>query len=114
MNFAPSADRLAVVVGDAGCRVRVSLIGELDFDETDRLLAAVAGAIDRFVPAHVVLDATELTFLDSAGIRALLQCRDAAEQVGAGLSVEGVSPMVYQVLRITELVEFLGVTRAAA
>ncbi|MFC4068323.1 STAS domain-containing protein [Actinoplanes subglobosus] len=112
MNFAQSAHRLTLVVGeaDADARVRVGLIGELDFDEADRLRDAVDGAIEQFGPAHVALDATELAFLDSAGIRALLQCRDSAEKVGATLSVEGVSPIVHQVLRVTELLEYLRVT----
>jgi anti-anti-sigma factor len=115
MNFAHSAKRLNLVVGGSGSggRVRVSLIGELDYDETDRLRDTVAGAIDRWAPAHVSLDATGLTFLDSAGIRALLECRDLAGKAGAGLSVENVSPIVHQVLRVTELLGHLSVTVAA-
>jgi stage II sporulation protein AA (anti-sigma F factor antagonist) len=115
MNFAHSTTRLSVVVGAVrpGGRVLVGLTGELDCDETERLRDAVAGALARWAPAHVALDATGLTFLDSAGIRALLECRDLAEKAGAGLSVEGVSTIVYQVLRVTELLEHLGVTVTA-
>ncbi|GIE77039.1 hypothetical protein Aph02nite_29890 [Actinoplanes philippinensis] len=113
MKFTPSTSRLTVVAGEADSdgRVLIRLIGELDYDETERLREAVAGAVGRWVPAHVTMDATELTFLDSAGIRALLECRDLADKIGAGLSVEGVSPIVFQVLRVTELLEHLAVTR---
>jgi stage II sporulation protein AA (anti-sigma F factor antagonist) len=116
MNFAHSTNRLALVVAEPGAdgRVRVGLTGELDYDETDRLRDAVAAAIDRWAPPHVTLDATGMTFLDSAGIRALLECRDLAEKVGAGLSVEGVSPIVHQVLRVTELLDHLSVVAAPA
>jgi stage II sporulation protein AA (anti-sigma F factor antagonist) len=114
MTSAHFINRLTVVADAARSgRVRVRLIGELDFDETERVQSAVAAAIERWAPAHVALDATGLTFLDSAGIRALLECRELAERAGAGLSVEGVSPIVHQVLSITELLEHLGVTVTA-
>ncbi|BEL04688.1 hypothetical protein Q0Z83_028790 [Actinoplanes sichuanensis] len=114
MNFGHSTIRLTVSVGpleDDG-RLRVSLIGELDHDEADRLRVAVSDAVDRFAPRHVTLDATELTFLDSAGIRALLECRDLVEKAGAGMSVSQVSPIVHQVLKVTELLDYLAVSAA--
>ncbi|WP_433788458.1 STAS domain-containing protein [Actinoplanes sp. CA-252034] len=112
MKFAHATSRLTVVVGEAdsdGC-IRVALIGEFDYDETRQVTEAVSGVVDRCVPTHVTLDATKLTFLDSAGIRALLECRALTDKVGAGLSVEGVTPIVFQVLRVTELVDYLAVT----
>jgi anti-anti-sigma factor len=114
MHFAHPADRLTVVVQepDADRQVRILLRGELDSDETGRLSDAVAEAIQRHVPARLVLDATELGFLDSAGIRALLHCQNLAERAGAELSVWEASPIVYQVLQVTHLLDYLGVTAA--
>ncbi|MEU4155319.1 STAS domain-containing protein [Actinoplanes sp. NPDC026670] len=115
MNFGHSTIRLTVLAGplEADGQVRVSLIGELDHDEAGRLRDAVSDTVERLAPRHVTLDAAELTFLDSAGIRALLECRDLAEKAGASLSVAEVSPIVFQVLRVTELVDYLAVTRAS-
>jgi anti-sigma B factor antagonist len=58
---------------------RITLRGELDLATTGQLEAALAEAGGR-----VVLDLTALTFMDSTGVRVLLE---AAERAGDGLRI---------------------------
>jgi anti-anti-sigma factor len=82
---------------------QVRLTGELDGEETERLRAGFADLVQRHAPAPIHIDATGLTFLDSAGIRALLTCRRMAERAGSRMSMPRVHPSVLQVLQITGL-----------
>ncbi|BBH70782.1 hypothetical protein ACTI_74670 [Actinoplanes sp. OR16] len=90
--------------------IHVTLAGELDREECELLEAHIADLVKQHAPAPILLDATRLTFLDSAGIRALVSCLDLSEQAGSPLSMPEVSPIVFQVLRVTELLSVFGVT----
>ena len=95
--------------GDGSVRVR--LAGELDRDETGRLEARVAEVVRQHAPAPIHLDATRVTFVDSAGLSSLLACRDITERAGSQLSIPLASPAVFQVLEITELLTVFGLAR---
>lgn len=106
------AARLGIVVAapDATGDLPVTLTGELDADEAERLHTALAQALSRHTVTRLCLNASALTFVDSGGVRALLQCRDLAERSGIRFTAEQVHPNVYQVLEITGLVELLAAT----
>lgn len=93
--------------------IQVSLAGELDSEEADRLRAGVADLLQRHAPAPIRLDASRLTFLDSAGIRALLTCRRMTEQAGSRMSIPRVHRNVFQVLQVTGLLTAFGVVEQA-
>jgi stage II sporulation protein AA (anti-sigma F factor antagonist) len=94
--------------------IRVVLAGELDQEEADRLHAGIEEVVQRHAPASIDIDATQLTFLDSAGIRALLTCHRSAGQNGSRMSISQVHPHVFQVLEITGLLELFAVVEKAA
>src|SRR5438309_1513035 len=56
----------------AGSRAVVALDGELDFSEAHTLAAALLAA-EREEPRHLVVDLAELTFIDAAGMRVLVE-----------------------------------------
>jgi anti-anti-sigma factor len=58
-------------------------------------------------PLAVVIDLTELTFLDSSGIRCLCLAAKEAAAVGCRLLLQNPSPAVLQVLEITGVDELL-------
>ncbi|MEU4690118.1 STAS domain-containing protein [Actinoplanes sp. NPDC023714] len=89
--------------------VPVILAGEFDRDETGRFETHIAGLVRQHAPAPIRIDATAVSFLDSAGINALLVCRDLAERAGSALSIPVASPVVFQVLQITELLSLFHV-----
>ncbi|GAA1593977.1 STAS domain-containing protein [Actinoplanes couchii] len=109
------ATRLDITVAEPApaADLLVTLAGELDADETEGLHTTLSAALVTHAPARLRLDASMLTFIDSGGVRALLQCHDMAARAGVPLLIERVHPNVYQVLEITGLVEILGATRVS-
>jgi anti-sigma B factor antagonist len=83
-------------------RVRVS--GDLDLQTTPELEAVLARNARQ---AHeVVLDLSEVTFVDSTGISLIIQTDAVSRQDGFGLSMT-VSPPVLRVLRLCDLERLL-------
>jgi anti-anti-sigma factor len=93
--------------------LHVSLGGEFDRDVAAPLVTAISTAIQRDVPKAVRIDASALTFLDSGGIHALLNCQDAAVRAGASFSIDHAGPNVHRVLELTGLLALLNVTQDA-
>jgi anti-sigma B factor antagonist len=91
---------------------RVVLSGEVDALNADQLRDAVVEVLSGHRPGHIEIDLDGVTFLDSAGIRALVGCHADAEQAECRLTVTAPRPAVYRVLEITGLLEHLGVTRS--
>jgi anti-anti-sigma factor len=85
------APTLVVMTRRDGSALVVVLRGELDLDGTEQLRRVVRPELDDATSA-VTLDFTELSFVDSAGLQAVLDIRDAAEDAGIGFTVRGVQP----------------------
>ena len=79
---------------------RVRLIGEMDMEE-QRYADLVTDGVIASKPATVELDLSELRFLDSSGMRALLQARKVAQELGVRLVLDDPQPTVRKVLEIT-------------
>jgi stage II sporulation protein AA (anti-sigma F factor antagonist) len=89
-----------------GGHVVVELEGELDLHGSDRLAVEVQQALRE--PVELLeLDATRLTFADSAGLRAVLMARDEAESHGATFRIIAVSAPVGRVIEIAGLSDLL-------
>jgi anti-sigma B factor antagonist len=80
----------------------VTLAGELDLHSSDLLATTVDDALAG-APGVVEIDAGDLTFADSAGLRALLSAREAAEQRGVALRLGRISPALGRLLDMTGL-----------
>ena len=85
----------------------VALGGEMDTHTAPRLTQALEAVFVGPDPT-IVIDASELKFLDSSGISALLQLRQRAIDAGGTLRLRTVSPAVRRVIEITGLVGVLG------
>jgi anti-sigma B factor antagonist len=94
----------AVEVATANGSTLVVVTGEFDLVLADEFeLKAIAG--DGAI--HVSLSA--VTFLDSAGVRALVNVHNTAAGEGRALRVVDANPVVRRVLEICELEELLGI-----
>jgi anti-sigma B factor antagonist len=93
-------DRLAVAVApDGPGRFVVTLAGELDLAAAEGFWAELEPLIE---PAGVVvLDGTELSFLDSSGLRILLLANGRATQLGARLRLVAPQRAVRRTLQLT-------------
>ena len=56
---------------------------------------------------HLVVDATEVTFIDSTGVNALIRARERAELLGGSLHVVSDVSCVRRVLEVTQLTRVL-------
>lgn len=82
----------------------VRLVGELTVDHTEELERHLRGAAAE-APSRVVLDASELTFICSSALGALLEFRKALRDRDATLRLSGAPPQIAEVFRRTRLAE---------
>jgi anti-sigma B factor antagonist len=82
------------------CEV-IELAGELDFTTAQHLEAV----LDRMlvVPKHIIVDMSQLTFIDSTGLRLLLR---ASTLVDGRMWVRGASRHVSRVLELSGVAKF--------
>lgn len=87
--------------GDA-CVVAVS--GDIDIGNADDLAAVGGLAAESLAKGNrLVIDLADVQFMDSTGLGALLQIRDAAARQGQRVELRSVRPRVEKLIRITGL-----------
>ena len=85
-----------------------ALSGELDMAVTGRFLEAVQPAIDE--NRDVTLDLSELTFLDSSGVKAFAEAGQRAARCGAAIVLRSPSRSALRVLEMVCADSFAGLT----
>lgn len=80
--------------------------GELDIATAPRLQVAIDEVLGS-QPGKVLLELRDVSFLDLSGIRVLVDARNALEQQGAALVIDGMSGAVSQVLETAGLLTSL-------
>jgi anti-anti-sigma factor len=93
---------------DDQARARLLVSGEIDRDTGEQLAEAVDTLLDDHDPDTIEVDAAAVTFLDSSGIRHLLDFRAAADRRDCRLVLTRPAPVVFQVLEMTGLLEHFG------
>jgi anti-sigma B factor antagonist len=95
-------DRLTVVTRSDGPRVILAFAGELDVTSAagaeEAMLLACADVSDR-----MILDLTDLAFMDSTGVRVLVRARRRLAERGAAIELAGLTPSVSRIIHITGL-----------
>jgi len=96
------APRLDIERRSADGRTQViALRGELDVGTVNRFGAALGEAVQGRQGAVVVADLTQLTFMDSSGLAAMLGALRELSRVGGRLVVACANPTVLRVFQIT-------------
>ena len=88
----------------------ITVAGEIDMDNSADLLHEVVRLLPRHGTDQVDLDLGEVTFLGSAGVLALVQCREIAEQRGSRFGISQAHRNVRQVLTICQLTDLFHLT----
>lgn len=83
----------------------VSFQGELDFQSVRFISAALREPLSER-RRTVVLDMSELSFIDSSGLGVLIRMKREVELLEGRLLVSGVSPAVQRVIDVTRLNEW--------
>ena len=89
--------------------MRVALVGELDAHTAPRFADAVAPGLASGDVRYLIVDATELSFMDSSGISELLRLKNFLAERGGSFRLDGAGAIVRRVLEITGLTEILDV-----
>jgi anti-anti-sigma factor len=82
-----------------GERLTVRVAGDIDLSTADKLRETLEEAVSR--AREVRVDLAAVTFLDSTGIRALVQGYRAAQARGSAFYVIGAQQWVAKVLEVT-------------
>lgn len=97
---------ISVARGDAATRV-VTVAGEIDMAAAPNIHSAVATVLQDEGVRELVLDFADVTFLDCAGITALLEVVRRARARGASASLIHCRPVVLRVLDATGVTDRL-------
>ena len=108
MSMSPSLFSYSIASTDG--RTTLSLRGELDMSCTIEL-EAITGALSSFEGTDLVVDLSELSFLDSTGLSYLLKARETLRQRGKRVQVVGAHGGVLKVIKVTGLTDVLNVVR---
>jgi anti-anti-sigma factor len=84
----------------------VEVSGEIDMVTAPKL-QAVLDEVAGSQPSKVLLELKDVSFLDSSGIRVLVNAQNAFKQQGVGLAIDGMSGAVAQVLETSGLLASL-------
>lgn len=103
-SLEPQASHLVEVRGDV---VRVHLRGELDLAVAAEVSSWLEKALDEHAGKDLEVDLSALDFLDSSGIRALLNAYRATTARGLAFRVVGATGGVREVLEIVDVHELL-------
>ena len=76
----------------------IALSGEIDHHGAREMMSQLDDAIATRLPAHLVLDMSGITFMDSSGIAVLLRARRQLEHIGGTLRVTGIPAQARRVL----------------
>ncbi len=85
-----------------GHRIVIAPNGELDLATAPELAERMAEALEPGLD-EVVLQLTDVEFLDLAGIRAIAQCERLAEDQGASFIVTGPQPQAQRLFELCAL-----------
>ena len=104
----PAWQPFSVLVSTNGDRATVALRGELDLSGVDRARQAIEQAEDTNAPL-LVLDLSELDFIDSTGLEVMLRAARRAHDDGRRLIVARPSRYVRRLLELTAIDQSLDI-----
>jgi anti-anti-sigma factor len=92
--------KLQIRVQNAHGPAIVRLTGEIDLSNAARLQDQLSLLVEQ---GHVVVDLSEVTFIDSTGLTAFIIGHRRASAAGTGLHLAGASGTVQRLLELTQL-----------
>jgi anti-anti-sigma factor len=98
--------QLGITTRDTSGVPQLVLSGEFDLAGIPEFADALA-ALEATKPQAVVIDLTDLVFMDSSGLRALVTANDRAKRAGRRLAIVPGPPQVRRVFEITQTAEHL-------
>jgi anti-sigma B factor antagonist len=94
---------------ETAAEVVINLIGEMDLGTVDEARRPMMAAIGGDDTRALIIDMSELRFIDSTGIRLLLEAQAASRADSNRLRFRGIRPEVAQTLRVTRVDDQLAI-----
>lgn len=91
---------MAVRIQVTGEVVTAFLQGELDHHAARQMRETIDAAIDMNMPTLLILDFSEVEFMDSSGIGLVMGRYRLLSKTGAQLHVQGMAPNIYKVMKL--------------
>lgn len=94
---------MPVKCSEQGRTLTARLAGEIDHHAAKEIMGELAEQIDAALPEHLVLELSEVTFMDSSGIAVLLNAWRRVGQLNGTMVVRHAPPQANKVLRAAGL-----------
>ncbi len=91
-----------------GNTMTIALKGHIDSANAPEVEREIGEALDREVPEQLILDAQELEYISSAGLRIILRLRKEMKT----LKIINVAPEVYEIFDMTGFTEMVDISKA--
>jgi anti-anti-sigma factor len=100
--------RVRTVVSEPATPSTTTLVvsGDIDLDGAPELVRTARAALEQR-PDALVLSIAEATFVDSGGLRALLEIEQLTARLGVGFELRHVAPRLERLLTLTGLAHLL-------
>ena len=102
MEHPPDLLTVSREAADGGRAIRLRVVGEIDMSTAPTFEEALSSALDE-EPERLMIDLSELNFMDSSGLNALVRARNAMDDTGIELVISGVSDQVRRLLEVSGL-----------
>lgn len=91
---------MGVEIKVTGEVVTAYLSGELDHHTAREMRSVIDGAIEMNMPSLLILDFSQISFMDSSGIGLVMGRYRNLSQRKAQLHITGTSPVIYKMMRL--------------
>ena len=91
---------MSIQINVTGEVVTAYLVGELDHHTAKEMRETIDDAVELNMPTLLVLDFSNISFMDSSGIGLVMGRYRNLAKTGAELHIVGTSPQIYKVLKL--------------
>lgn len=101
---------MPVKCAQQGSILTARLTGEIDHHAAKTIMEELAEQIDAVLPDHLIVDLSQITFMDSSGIAVLLNVWRRMQQIEGAVEISNIPPQAKKVLTaagLDRLLKFL-------
>lgn len=101
---------MPVKCAQQGSILTARLMGEIDHHAAKTIMEELAEQIDAALPDHLIVDLSQITFMDSSGIAVLLNVWRRMQQIEGAVEISNIPPQAKKVLTaagLDRLLKFL-------
>lgn len=91
---------MAVQINVTGEVVTAFLQGEIDHHNARNMREEIDRAVEQNMPTLLVLDFSDVSFMDSSGIGLVMGRFKILQKIGATLHISGTNAQIYKVMRL--------------